>query len=477
MSFDRVRVRIAPSPTGDPHVGTAYVALFNYVFARKHGGDFIIRIEDTDQTRYRGSSEDMILRSLMWLGLSWDEGPDVGGAYGPYRQSERREIHAKYAMQLVESGHAYRCFCTPARLELMRQEQKAAGKTTGYDRHCRDLSQTDAAAHLTAGDAFVVRLKMPSEGKTVFQDYVRGAIEIDNSRIDDQVLLKSDGYPTYHLANVVDDHLMKISHVMRAEEWITSTPKHVLLYQAFGWEVPTFCHLPLLRNPDRSKISKRKNPTSLRYYERSGILPHTLLNFLGLMGWSFGDNVEIFSVAEMIERFDPKHIHLGGPIFDQSKLNWLNNQYLQKSTDDEFVSYIRDQMFSPEILKLLKPLVCERIDRMEQFVDKNAFFFNGALTYDQATLVPKEKTVADVISVAGALADVLDEVYDWDAEHLKAALDNHREAIGWKPKDYFMTLRLILTGRKDSPPLIESIVVIGREITRFRLRSLPQLLK
>ena len=359
----------------------------------------------------------------------------------------------------------------------MRQEQKAAGKTTGYDRHCRDLSQTDAAAHLTAGDAFVVRLKMPSEGKTVFQDYVRGAIEIDNSRIDDQVLLKSDGYPTYHLANVVDDHLMKISHVMRAEEWITSTPKHVLLYQAFGWEVPTFCHLPLLRNPDRSKISKRKNPTSLRYYERSGILPHTLLNFLGLMGWSFGDNVEIFSVAEMIERFDPKHIHLGGPIFDQSKLNWLNNQYLQKSTDDEFVSYIRDQMFSPEILKLLKPLVCERIDRMEQFVDKNAFFFNGALTYDQATLVPKEKTVADVISVAGALADVLDEVYDWDAEHLKAALDNHREAIGWKPKDYFMTLRLILTGRKDSPPLIESIVVIGREITRFRLRSLPQLLK
>ena len=477
MSFDRVRVRIAPSPTGDPHVGTAYVALFNYVFARKHGGDFIIRIEDTDQTRYRGSSEDMILRSLKWLGLSWDEGPDVGGAYGPYRQSERREIHAKYAMQLVESGHAYRCFCTPARLELMRQEQKAAGKTTGYDRHCRDLSQTDAAAHLTAGDAFVVRLKMPSEGKTVFQDYVRGAIEIDNSRIDDQVLLKSDGYPTYHLANVVDDHLMKISHVMRAEEWITSTPKHVLLYQAFGWEVPTFCHLPLLRNPDRSKISKRKNPTSLRYYERSGILPHTLLNFLGLMGWSFGDNVEIFSVAEMIERFDPKHIHLGGPIFDQSKLNWLNNQYLQKSTDDEFVSYIRDQMFSPEILKLLKPLVCERIDRMEQFVDKNAFFFNGALTYDQATLVPKEKTVADVISVAGALADVLDEVYDWDAEHLKAALDNHREAIGWKPKDYFMTLRLILTGRKDSPPLIESIVVIGREITRFRLRSLPQLLK
>jgi glutamyl-tRNA synthetase len=477
MSFDRVRVRIAPSPTGDPHVGTAYVALFNYVFARKHGGDFIIRIEDTDQTRYRGSSEDMILRSLKWLGLSWDEGPDVGGAYGPYRQSERREIHAKYAMQLVESGHAYRCFCTPARLDVMRQEQKAAGKTTGYDRHCRDHSQAKTAAHLTAGDAFVVRLKMPTEGKTVFQDYVRGAIEIDNSRIDDQVLLKSDGYPTYHLANVVDDHLMKISHVMRAEEWVTSTPKHVLLYQAFGWEVPTFCHLPLLRNPDRSKISKRKNPTSLRYYERSGILPHTLLNFLGLMGWSFGDNVEIFSVAEMIERFDPKHIHLGGPIFDQSKLNWLNNQYLQKSTDDEFVSYIRDQMFSPEILKLLKPLVCERIDRMEQFVDKNAFFFNGALTYDQATLVPKEKTVADVIGVAGALADVLDEVYDWDAEHLKAALDSHREAIGWKPKDYFMTLRLILTGRKDSPPLIESIVIIGREITRFRLRSLPQLLK
>ena len=477
MSFDRVRVRIAPSPTGDPHVGTAYVALFNYVFARKHGGDFIIRIEDTDQTRYRGSSEDMILRSLKWLGLSWDEGPDVGGAYGPYRQSERRELHAKYAMQLVESGHAYRCFCSAQRLDSMRQEQKAAGRTTGYDRHCRDLGAAAAASALAAGQAYVVRLKMPTEGTTVFQDYVRGAIEIDNSRIDDQVLLKSDGYPTYHLANVVDDHLMKISHVMRAEEWITSTPKHVLLYHAFGWEVPTFCHLPLLRNQDRSKISKRKNPTSLRYYERSGILPRTLLNFLGLMGWSYGDNVEIFSVPEMIERFDPKHIHLGGPIFDQSKLNWLNNQYLQQLTEGEFVAFIRDQMFSPEILKLLRPLVVERIDRMEQFVDKNAFFFNGALTYDQATLVPKEKTAADVISLASDLAEILDEVYDWQAETLKTALDAHREAVGWKPKDYFMTMRLILTGRKDSPPLIESIVVIGREITRFRLRSLRQILK
>ena len=224
MSFDRVRVRIAPSPTGDPHVGTAYVALFNYVFAKKNGGDFIIRIEDTDQSRYRGSSEDMILRSLKWLGLSWDEGPDVGGPYGPYRQSERREIHAAHAMQLVDRGLAYRCFCTAARLDGVRKEQREKGQTTGYDRHCRDLAVAETERRMTAGESFVIRLKMPLTGVTKFEDALRGAVEIENQRLDDQVLLKSDGYPTYHLANVVDDHLMKISHVMRAEEWISSTP-------------------------------------------------------------------------------------------------------------------------------------------------------------------------------------------------------------------------------------------------------------
>lgn len=471
MSFDRVRVRVAPSPTGDPHVGTAYVTLFNYVFAKKHGGDLILRIEDTDQGRYKASSEALIMHSLKWLGLQWDEGPDVGGKCGPYRQSERRETHQKHAYQLVDSGHAYLCFCTPERLDEMRQKQKADGLTTGYDRHCRQLSAAEAKSKLDQKLPFVVRLKMPTDGVTVVQDLIRGPVEFDNQRLDDQILLKSDGFPTYHLANVVDDHLMQISHVIRAEEWVSSTPKHVLLYEAFGWEKPTFCHLPLLRNTDKSKISKRKNPTSLRYYERAGILPETMVNFLGLMGWSFGNDVEIFTLDQMMERFELQQINLGGPVFDQVKLNWLNNQYLQKLDEDRFVSLIRDQMFTPEILKQLKPLVLERMERLEQFVDNNSFFFSGALNYDGVPLVPSGKSPADIAGMVQELAEILDEVYDWDAQHLKEAMDAHKTKIGWKPKDYFMTIRLIVTGRKDSPPLAESMEIVGREMVRFRLRN------
>jgi glutamyl-tRNA synthetase len=471
MAFSRVRVRLAPSPTGDPHVGTAYVALFNYAFAKKMGGDMILRIEDTDQVRARSSSEAMILRSLKWLGLAWDEGPDVGGKFGPYRQSERRAIHQEHANILLAKGAAYRCFCTAERLDEMRKKQREAGQTTGYDRHCRELPEAEVKAKLAAGVSHVVRLKMPVSGVTVIHDLLRGAVEFDNARIDDQVLLKSDGYPTYHLANVVDDHLMQVSHVIRAEEWVSSTPKHVALYEAFGWEKPTFAHLPLLRNADKSKISKRKNPTSLRYYERAGILPEAMLNFLALMGWSYGDDIELFSLAQMIERFDLAKVNLGGPIFDQTKLSWMNNQYLQKLDEPRFVSVMRDQVFSPEYLAALRPLVLERMERLEQFVDAFAFFFNGALNYASVPLVPQGKTEADIAAMAGELAELLDEVYDWDVEHLKNALDAHKAKLGWKPKDYFMTLRLILTGRKDSPPLVESMVVLGREMVRFRLRD------
>lgn len=478
MPFDRVRVRLAPSPTGDPHVGTAYVALFNYVFAKKHKGDLILRIEDTDQVRSRSSSEQMIMHSLRWLGLNWDEGPDVGGPAGPYRQSERRDIHQKYAQILVDSGHAYHCFCTPERLDDMRRQQKESGQhNTGYDRHCRSLPQSEVDAKLAQKLRHVVRLKMPTDGVTIVDDALRGKVEFDNARIDDQVLLKSDGYPTYHLANVVDDHLMKISHVIRAEEWVSSTPKHVVLYRAFGWDMPTFCHLPLLRNADKSKISKRKNPTSLAYYERAGILPETMVNFLGLMGWSYSDSNEIFNVHQMMEKFELKQIHLGGPIFDTTKLNWLNNQYLQKLDPDRFVSYVRDYMFRPDILKALRPFVLERMERLEQFVDNNAFFFNGGLKYEGVPLVPEGKAPADVAAMLSELVEVLDEVYDWTVDNLKAALDAHKAKIGWKPKDYFMTLRLVATGRKDSPPLVESLQILGREMVRFRLRDSLKSLK
>lgn len=467
----RVRVRIAPSPTGDPHVGTAYIALFNYVFARKHGGDFILRIEDTDQVRARSSSESMILSSLRWLGLDWSEGPDKGGPFGPYRQSERTVIYREHAEKLLDAGQAYRCFCSGERLAEVRNQQRQQGLTTGYDRHCRELSESRVKSLLDSGVPHVVRLKMPVDGITRFVDELRGELEFENQRIDDQVLLKSDGFPTYHLANVVDDHLMQISHVIRAEEWISSTPKHVVLYRAFGWPEPKWCHMPLLRNSDRSKISKRKNPVSLAYYRRAGILPEALVNFLGLMGWSFGDDVELFTVPEMTDRFDFKGVNLGGPVFDLVKLTWMNQMYMQKMDDRRFVDHLRNEVFSPEYLLQLKPLVLERMSRFEQFVDRNAFFFNGALDYKNLEIIPKNKTADELSGMLNQLVELLDDLYDWDAGRLQALVDKHKDDLGWKPKDYFLTLRMVTTGRKDSPPLAETLAVLGREMVRFRIRD------
>lgn len=472
MKSQNVRVRIAPSPTGDPHVGTAYVTLFNYCFAKKHGGKLILRIEDTDQTRYRSQSERSIMDSLGWLGLQWDEGPDRPGSHGPYRQSERRALHQYWAQHLLNTGHAYQCFCSAERLEKMRQEQKENGTKSGYDRHCRQLSPKQIHESLEEKKPFVIRLKMPTEGTTTIVDLLRGDITIENSQLDDQVLLKSDGFPTYHLANVVDDHLMEISHVIRAEEWISSTPKHVILYQAFGWKLPVFCHLPLLRNNDKSKISKRKNPTSLSFYRRAGILPQAMVNFLGLMGWSLNASQEVFSIDDMVKAFDLKDIHLGGPIFDQKKLNWLNNQYLQKLSDNAFVTHLKTEVFSDDYLKQLRPLAVERMDRFDQFFDKFAFFFNGELEFaDLSMLVPQGKTTQETREVLNGLADSFDEVDVWSLDSVKQALDTLKAKIGWKPKDYFMMVRLVTTGRKDSPPLAESLVVLGSDMVKFRLRS------
>jgi glutamyl-tRNA synthetase len=308
-----VRVRIAPSPTGDPHVGTAYIGLFNRVFSRKHGGKFVLRIEDTDRARSSRESEQAIFDSLRWCGLEWDEGPDVGGAYGPYRQSERSEIYRKHADELLAKGEAYHCFATADELAEMRATAREQGRQTSYDRRYRALDPDETKRRLDAGESHVVRLKMPLDGVTVVSDGLRGDIDFENTQIDDQVLLKSDGMPTYHLANVVDDHLMEITHVIRAEEWISSTPKHVQLYKAFGWEPPTFIHMPLLRNPDKSKLSKRKNPTSIMYYERMGFLPEALLNYLGMMAFSMPDGREKFSLDEMVEAFDFDRV---GQFFD-----------------------------------------------------------------------------------------------------------------------------------------------------------------
>src|SRR5271156_67905 len=376
-----VRVRIAPSPTGDPHVGTAYIGLLNYLFAIQRGGQFVLRIEDTDRTRFQPGSEQMIFDSLRWLGLNWNEGPDVGGPFGPYRQSERTEIYREYCKILLDNGSAYRAFETAEELDAEREAQKAAKQPPKYNGRSRHLSQAEIDANLAAGKPFTIRLKVPTEGSTTFRDELRGDITFDHFNVDDQVLMKSDGYPTYHLANVVDDHLMQISDVIRAEEWISSTPKHVLLYKAFGWELPKFWHMPLLRNVDKSKISKRKNPVSLIYYRESGYLPQALINFLGLMGGGMAQPTEqeivskglntkegdIFSVAEMVEKFDFQRISLGGPVFDLVKLKWLNGEYIRKLSPEDFFTALRQTILSDDYLRAIATLVQARMETLGAF--------------------------------------------------------------------------------------------------------------
>ena len=371
-----VRTRIAPSPTGDPHVGTGYMGLVNMVLARQHGGQFLLRIDDTDRTRYRAGSEQAVFDALRWLGLEWDEGPDKGGPCGPYRQSERTAIYLEHALMLVKSGHAYRCFCTSDELAARRAEALAEKRDfRGYDGRCRALDPEDAERR--AGEPHVIRFKCPTdEGKTVIQDLLRGPIETPNAELDDKVLLKSDGFPTYHLASVVDDHLFRISHIIRAEEWIPSGPLHQLLFEAYGWDVPVFCHMPLIRNADKSKISKRKNPTSLLYYRDAGYLPQALLNFLGLLGWggpktADGGNQEIFSVDDMLQHFKLETLSLGGPVFDLAKLRHVNAHYLRELQPQAFAQQVRDYLVGdPAYLEALVPLVSPRMETLGQFLHR-----------------------------------------------------------------------------------------------------------
>ena len=470
------RTRIAPSPTGDPHVGTAYVALFNWVLARKTGGQFVLRIEDTDRQRSNAASEAMIFDALRWLGLAWDEGPDVGGPHGPYRQSERSGIYREHAELLVERGAAYPCFCTRERLDALREEQKRAKAAhLGYDGHCRSIAPDEAARRRAAGEPHVIRLAMPREGESVVHDLLRGEIRIANAQVDDQVLLKSDGFPTYHLANVVDDHLMEITHVVRAEEWISSLPKHVRLYEAFGWTPPVFCHLPLLRNKDRSKISKRKNPVSLNYYRRAGYLPEALLNYLALMGWAMPDERDEFTVDELAEVFDPARISLGGPVFDLEKLTWLNGRYLRNLESEEILTRLRAGTLADDYLLQVLPLVRERIDRLGDFMEYGAFFFTNEVAYDEGArnrLVVKGLTPPQSAKLLRTLLeDELDPLLRWDAETLEAALRGFCERREIKPKELFMPVRVAVTGRAATPPLFDTMAVLGKEICRARLRE------
>jgi glutamyl-tRNA synthetase len=484
-----IRVRIAPSPTGDPHVGTAYIGLINYIYARQRGGQFVLRIEDTDRTRFVATSEQEIFDSLHWLGLTWDEGPDVGGPYGPYRQSERTEIYREHVAMLLANGTAYRSFETAEELEAMRKSQLAAKLPPRYNGAHRELTQEQIDAFLAEGRAFVVRLKVPVEDEhgnasTTFRDELRGEITFSHNNVDDQVLMKSDGFPTYHLANVVDDHLMHITDVIRAEEWISSTPKHVLLYKAFGWDLPRFWHMPLLRNLDKSKISKRKNPVSLIYYRQAGYLPQAVLNFLGLMGGGMpaGGKIdpvkgevdktvqaEIFTLPQMIEQFVFANISLGGPVFDLVKLKWLNGEYLRAMAPEDFFHQLRTVLFADDYLRKIAPLVQTRVETLGQFGDLADFFFRDDVLPTPEVFVPKKRTPEETQAFAIEQLAAL-EAADWTMEGLDAALRAVGEAQQWSVKENFMLLRAILTGRTTSPPLLESLIVFGKARSLDRAR-------
>ena len=467
-----VRTRVAPSPTGDPHVGTAYMALFNRCFAHAHGGQFILRIEDTDQVRSTPEAEAKIFESLRWLGLDWDEGPDVGGPKGPYRQSERADIYSGYAWELVEKGHAFVCYRTPEELNALREARRESGKATALKPSELLLSEEEQAVRKAAGASFVIRMMVPEEaGACVVEDMLRGAIELDWSMVDAQILLKSDGLPTYHLANVVDDHLMEITHVIRGEEWINSAPKHQLLYEYFGWTMPVLCHLPLLRNPDKSKLSKRKNPTSILYYQRMGFLPEAVVNYLGRMGWSMPDEQEKFTLSEMQQAFDISRVSLGGPVFDVEKLKWLNGLWIRESlSTDDLIQRLQDWALNREMLEKIVPQAQGRIDVLSDLIPQAAYLLSGEVP------VSPEAFGEDSDDRDTALAQMqfvlwrLEAQQNWRRDALFTALKALAEAMGTKPKALFAPLFVALSGQSVAYSIPDSMAILGPDMTRARLR-------
>ncbi|SFU41021.1 glutamate--tRNA ligase [Halomonas korlensis] len=473
----RVRTRIAPSPTGDPHVGTAYIALFNLCFARQFGGQFILRIEDTDRVRSTPESEQMIFDSLRWLGLEWDEGPDVGGPHGPYRQSERGDIYAKYAQQLIDSGHAFKCYRTAEELDELREARKSAGMHLALKPADLALPTDEAARREQQGWPFVVRMKVPSDGTCVIDDMLRGPIEVEWGQVDAQILLKSDGMPTYHLANVIDDHLMGITHVLRGEEWINSAPKHQLLYDYFGWQMPVLCHMPLLRNPDKSKLSKRKNPTSINYYRRMGYLPQAVINYLGRMGWSMPDEREKFSLDEMMADFDIQRVSLGGPVFDLEKLTWLNGVYIREDLDDhDLLKALMEWAFNKEYVSRILPEVRPRVETLSDVLPLAGHFFAGLPDIDKDSFSDIQLDPETLLKLLQFLVWRFEILPSWDKETLLTEVKLLAAHFDLKMKAFLAPVFVAITGASSSTSVMDAMAILGSDMTRARLRHAIEVL-
>jgi glutamyl-tRNA synthetase len=473
-----VRTRVAPSPTGDPHVGTAYIALFNLCFARAHGGQFVLRIEDTDQARSTPESEQAILDSLRWLGLEWDEGPDVGGGSGPYRQSERTSLYAEYAQQLVDEGKAFVCYRTAGELDDLREARRAAGNSTALKPSDLRLPEEEIERRRAAGDPYVIRMVVPEEeGTCAVEDLLRGTIELDWGMVDAQILLKSDGLPTYHLANVVDDHLMGITHVLRGEEWINSAPKHKLLYDYFGWEMPVLCHLPLLRNPDKSKLSKRKNPTSILYYQRMGFLPEALLNYLGRMGWSMPDEREKFSLDEMLQQFDVQRVSLGGPIFDVEKLSWLNGLWIREDLDEaQLAQRLVDWAYNRDNLMTVLPHAQKRMETLSDFAPLASFLVSGTLPIAESSFDGLRTGREEIVRWLQFALWRLEAQRHWTRDNVWNDMKGLADDLGVKVKDFLAPLFVAIAGSSASFSVVDSMAMLGPDMSRARIRHAIEVL-
>ncbi|MBI5229936.1 MAG: glutamate--tRNA ligase [Candidatus Magasanikbacteria bacterium] len=490
---EKIRVRFAPSPTGYLHVGGMRTALYNYLFARKHNGTFILRIEDTDQTRKVEGVLEHLIRTLGAVGLNWDEGPHLSGDiitehgdFGPYIQSARTSIYRQYAEKLIESGSAYYCFCTAERLDSLRKRQQLNKLPTIYDRFCATQSDAYVAEKLASGAPYVIRLKMLQTGVTVFEDIVHGRVEFENKLIDDQVLLKSDGFPTYHLANVVDDHLMEISHVIRAEEWISSTPKHLTLYQAFGWKLPEYVHVPLLFNPDKSKLSKRQGDVAAEDYLQKGYLPEALINFLALLGWHSGTDKELFTLDELVKEFDLKKVQKSGAIFSTQKLDWFNMQYIKRKPVGELAGLVKPYLVSTGLipadfnneayLEAVVSLCKGRMKTLAEIVELADLFFKD-ISYDPLLLVWKKSTPDATRVYLQALEEFVNRwTGEWQSNFFERALMDFIKEKQWGNGDVLWPLRVALSGKQASPGPFEIARVIGKEHTSVRIQKAIELL-
>ena len=479
-----VRTRFAPSPTGFLHIGSLRTALYSYLFAKKNNGKFILRLEDTDIERYVESSVEAIYNSLKWAGLKYDEGPDIGGPYGPYIQSQRLDIYKKYAEELIKKGYAYRCFCDEKTLEKMRNEQIAKKQAPKYDRRCLKLSVEEIQKKLSSHEPYAIRMKIPNNRLIEFNDLIRGKISYNTNELDDQIILKSDGYPTYHLAVVVDDHLMEISHVMRTEEWLPSTPKHILLYEYFGWETPKWVHLPLLLNPDRSKMSKRKGDIAVEDYIKKGYLPEAMINFLAFLGWNPGTEKEIYSMEELIRDFSLEKVHKAGAIFNIEKLNWFNQYYIKQLPEKELLKkckpyllnlLVQKKFTDEKIIKMLN-LEKERAKTLSEIGEGVKFFFELP-KYDKKLLIWKNTTEEKTKNSLEKLCDIIEKIPEdaFNAEKLQTLIMAEAETIGDRGV-MLWPLRAGLSGQVASPGPFEIAEILGKEETLKRLKHAIQML-